>query len=90
MQTERLTAHMEIIEWATARNGKPAIVTENGNETDKIKIDFSGFKEENVKEIGWDEWLDIFEENNLALQYQTELEKGRTSPFTKLVSRNNH
>jgi hypothetical protein len=38
--------------------------------------------------IGWDDWFDAFDDNNLALLYQEQKSSGEDSTFFKLVSRN--
>lgn len=86
-QQKTTTDHNTIKKWAEARNGKPSVVTREGEETEILRIDFPGYDEENLQEIEWDEWFEIFDENDLALIYQDETKEGERSNFNKLVSR---
>lgn len=88
-QTNETTDHDKIKKWASEREGKPSVVTEDGNRTELLRIDFPGYDEENLDEISWDEWFDLFEENDLKLLYQEETKDGEKSNFNKLVDRNN-
>ena len=38
-----------------------------------------------MEEISWDEWFEIFEENDLKFLYQEETSEGEKSNFNKLV-----
>lgn len=86
-ETKRTTNHNTIKKWAEARGGIPSVVTKNGNRTDIIRLDFPGYAEENLQEISWGKWFDLFDENELELIYQEENNEGKTSNFNKLVSR---
>ncbi|MEX2404783.1 MAG: hypothetical protein WD625_11665 [Balneolales bacterium] len=86
-QSKTTTDHDAIKKWAESRNGKPSVVTRDGEETELLRIDFPGFSEGNLQEINWEKWLDIFEKNKLALIYQEETKKGDESNFNKIVSR---
>lgn len=88
-QSKSTTNHDVIKKWAEARSGKPSVVTQNGERTEMVRIDFPGYSEKNLQEISWDEWFDLFEENNLELVYQEETKEGEKSNFNKLVSRKN-
>lgn len=88
-QTKETTDHDTIKSWATEREGKPSVITEGGNTTEMLRIDFPGYAEDNLEEISWDEWFDLFEENDLKLLYQEETKEGDKSNFNKLVDRNN-
>lgn len=87
-QTKETTDHEKIKSWAAEREGKPSVVTEDGNPTEMLRIDFPGYAEDNLEEISWDEWFDLFEENDLKLLYQEETKEGEKSNFNKLVDRN--
>lgn len=86
-KTQRTTDHETIRKWAEARDGKPAVISRNEEKTEMLRLNFPGYAEENLEEIDWDEWFDIFEENNLALIYQEETKEGESSNFNKLVNR---
>lgn len=86
-QNKNTTDHDTIRKWAEERGGKPSIVTKGGNKTDLLRIDFPGYAEKNLEEIDWDEWFEIFDNNNLALIYQEETKEGEKSNFNKLVDK---
>ncbi len=54
-----------------------------------MRIDYAGYSgEETLEAIGWDEFFEGFEENNLAFLYQNEETKaGDESRFSKLIDR---
>lgn len=79
------TKHEEIRRWAEARDGHPAKV-DTGGKGGILRIDF-GEPEENLEEISWDEFFQIFDENKLAFLYQDETSDGGKSRFNKFVNR---
>jgi hypothetical protein len=79
------TKHDDIRKWAEARDGHPAMV-DTGGKGGILRIDF-GEPEDNLKEISWDEFFKIFDENKLAFLYQDETSKGGKSRFNKFVNR---
>ena len=91
-QTKVTTEHDEIRHWAQERNGRPVSVKHdpldpNGS---TIQIDFLFDKyDDNIQEISWDEFFESFEQEELALVYQTETEGGRLSRFGRIVRRSN-
>jgi anaerobic selenocysteine-containing dehydrogenase len=53
-----------------------------------LRIDYPGFSgEDTLEEIEWDEFFEIFDENNLAFLYQEETADGGQSRFSKFVDR---
>lgn len=86
-QQKSTTDHDTIKKWAESRNGKPAVITREGEETEILRIDFPGFAEENLQEIEWSKWFDIFDNNELAFVYQEETKEGQRSNFNKIVNR---
>lgn len=83
--------HSVIKKWTEARNGKPAVVesTSNSNEGGGLlRINFPGYAEDNLKNISWEEFFEIFDENNLQFLYQEETKDGKESRFFKFVSDN--
>ena len=80
------TNHSTIKKWAEERNGKPSIVeaTEK-NRSGLLRIDFNE-KEEGLKEISWDKFFEIFDENDLAFLYQEET-NGSKSRFFKIIDK---
>lgn len=79
------TDHDEIKAWAEARGGRPAKVKTEGS-GGLLRIDFAE-PDERLEEIGWDEFFEIFEENDLAFLHQDETADGKESRFNKFVSR---
>ena len=79
------TKHDEIRKWAEARDGHPAMVDTKGK-GGILRIEF-GEPEDNLKEISWDEFFKIFDENKLAFLYQDETADGGKSRFNKFVNR---
>ncbi|QQR38036.1 hypothetical protein [Devosia rhizoryzae] len=75
----------EIREWAEARDGHPVKV-DTGGEGGILRIDF-GKPEDNLEAIEWDEFFEIFDENNLAFLYQDKTADGSESRFNKFVNR---
>jgi hypothetical protein len=77
------TDHNEIRKWVEARGGHPSMVKTGKNEEGGIlRIDF-GEPEESLEEISWEEFFEVFDENDLAFLYQDE---GK-SRFNKFVER---
>lgn len=81
------TDHEEIRKWAESHGGRPAKV-DTGGEGGILRFDF-GEKDDKLVEIDWDEFFEIFEDNDLALLIQAEPSEseGRQSRFNKFVSR---
>ncbi|UXN71153.1 hypothetical protein N8A98_08205 [Devosia neptuniae] len=79
------TSHDEIRKWAEARDGHPAKV-DTGGKGGILRIDF-GEPEDNLEEISWDEFFQIFDENKLAFLYQDQTSDGGKSRFNKFVNR---
>jgi hypothetical protein len=75
------TDHEQIRKWAEKHGGRPAKVDTRG-EGGILRLDFRE-KDENLQEISWDEFFEIFEENDLALLLPEE----KASRFNKFVSR---
>lgn len=79
------TDHDEIRKWAESRGGRPSAVR-TGGKGGILRLDF-GEPEENLKEIAWDEFFQIFEESDLAFLHQDKTADGKPSRFNKFVSR---
>ena len=90
-ESKTTTNHEEIRSWVEERGGHPAQVkgTEKGGSA-LLRIDYPGFSgEDRLEEISWDEFFEIFDENNLAFLYQEKTEDGGLSRFSKFVNRSN-
>ncbi len=83
-QSKTTRDHDTIREWAEARQGHPAKV-DTGGEGGILRIDFNE-PEKNLTEISWEEFFQIFDDNNLEFLYQEETADGETSRFNKFVS----
>ena len=86
------TNHDEIRQWVEQHDGKPATVrdTGSGDEPGVLRIDFpGGAGSDRLEHIDWDEWLQKFDDENLAFLYQEHKASGEDSTFFKLVRRDN-
>lgn len=85
------TDHDEIRSWAEARDGRPACVRGTGGGEDDpgiLRIDLpGGAGSESLEPIGWDEWFEKFDEQQLAAVLQERKAGGEDSTFIKLISR---
>ncbi len=85
-----LTDHDQIRRWAEERDAQPACVRGTGSEEDvgMIRLDFPGYSgETSLEPIDWDEWLQKFDENNLALLVEDQTARGEQSNFNKIIGR---
>src|SRR5690242_9821024 len=85
-----LTDHDEIRSWAEERGAQPACVRGTGSEEDvgMIRLDFPGYSgADSLEPIEWDEWLQKFDENSLALLVEDETASGEQSNFNKIIGR---
>jgi hypothetical protein len=89
-EAKTTTDHNQIRKWAEQRGAHPATVEGTGGRNDAglLRIDYPGYRgKQSLREISWDEFFKKFDENNLAFLYQEKTATGRTSRFSKLVSR---
>ncbi|MGV3539756.1 MAG: hypothetical protein ACO1OQ_08095, partial [Rufibacter sp.] len=56
----------------------------SGAEAGLLRINFSGYAEDNLEEISWEEFFEKFEEKKLAFLYQDE----EDSSFNMMLNRN--
>jgi hypothetical protein len=85
--------------WAEERGGRPAAATRGKDDSPHVlRIRFSDDDggrrngdgsngrrgRSNLEEIGWDEWLQTFQERDLVFLYQEERRDGRQSNFFRL------
>lgn len=85
MSSSTTTNHDVIRKWIEQRKGRPAAVRTKGN-GGLLRIDF-GEKDEDLEEIDWDEFFEIFESSRLAFLHQEKTKDGMTSRFNKFVAR---
>ena len=82
------TDHKKIQKWAEDRDGKPAVVESTAkNGGGLLRINFPGYAEDNLKNISWEEFFEIFDENDLQFLYQEETKDGGESRFFKFVNK---
>lgn len=72
--------HTTIRKWAESHKGTPAVVDSNKKGEGILRIKFSD-DSENLKEISWDEFFNLFDEHELTFLYQDE----KNSRFNKFV-----
>jgi hypothetical protein len=85
------TDHDTIRKWIEDRGGRPAMVrsTADGGRTGGLlRVDFREPDDE-LEEIGWDEFFRIFDDNRLAFLHQDQADDGGKSRFNKFVEREN-
>lgn len=88
-ESKTTTDHDTIRQWAEQRGGRPATVegTADGElGVLRIKFDRDGGAQ-SLREVKWDDFFRKFDEENLAMVYQDEVEGGETSRFFKFVDR---
>lgn len=81
--------HHVIKKWAESRDGNPAVVESTADSTQGgglLRINFPSYAEDNLKNISWEEFFEIFDSNNLQFLYQEETKDGKSSKFFKFVS----
>ena len=76
--------HETIRTWAEARGGRPAMVETEGK-GGILRLDFNE-PEENLKQIDWEAFFRIFDENGLQFLYQEQTDSGAESRFHKFVN----
>jgi len=84
---ERTRDHDKIRKWIEERKGRPSIVRSTGDNARKgglLRIDF-GKPENALEEIDWDEFFEIFDENDLEFLHQDKTAEGKQSRFNKFV-----
>ena len=89
----KTTDHEEIRKWVEDREGKPSRVETTAGKGGGgiLRINFDepgGDDDDRLEEISWDEFFQIFEDNQLAFLHQNETSGGKESRFNKFVSRN--
>lgn len=89
--TQRTHDTAQIRRWAEARQGWPATVHDTGSATgrgEEAGVLRIGFREDaDLDKIGWDEFRDKFEDENLDFLYQERTADGGESRFFKFVER---
>lgn len=76
--------HDDIRQWVEDRDGRSSAVRTD-SDGGILRIDFQE-SEPDLEELSWDEFFEIFEENNLAFLHQEET-GDKQSRFNKFVDR---
>jgi hypothetical protein len=84
-ESKQTTDRKTIQSWVEARRGRPSKV-KGSKQGGILRIDF-GEPEDELEEIDWDEFFEIFEDSKLAFLYQEEAGSGKKSRFNKFISR---
>lgn len=82
MSAIEITSHEEIRHWAEERGGKPA---HEKRDAAVLRIDFGD--DEDVEDIDWDAWFDVFDDAKLALRVEDETGQGELNRRNELVHR---
>jgi hypothetical protein len=85
-EAKTTTNHNEIRKWVEARDGRPAVVRTPGRAGGILRVDF-GEPDEELEPVDWDQFFEIFDDNNLAFLHQDRTENGQLSRFNKFVER---
>lgn len=85
MSSQTTRDHDTIRQWAEARDGHPALIR-TGGKGGILRIDF-GEPEDNLEPVEWEEFFQVFDENDLDFLYQDKTESGGTSRFNKFVDK---
>jgi len=85
-QAMTTTDHDEIRRWAEERGGRPSLVRTGRGKGGILRFDF-GEDDEKLEETSWDEFFEVFDDNNLAFLHQDQIGSGQTSRFFKFVAR---
>ena len=82
------TDHKKIQKWAEERGGAPATVkaTKGDGEAGILRLDFEP-RDEALEPIGWEDFFEKFDKEDLAFLYQDQTDDGKLSRFHKFVSR---
>lgn len=82
-------SHDVITSWVLERNAVPATIpgTWHDNHAGVLRFDFPDFgSNERLEHVTWDEWFDAFDERELVMIFQEQMENGRQSNFFHLNS----
>jgi anaerobic selenocysteine-containing dehydrogenase len=90
MSAGETTTERDVIKkWIEERNGHPAVVraTEDDRKSGGLlRVEFRD-PEDKLREIDWDEFFEVFEENKLAFLHQDKTADGKTGRFNKFINR---
>jgi len=86
--SKQTTNHDEIRRWAEQRDGHPATVrgtADRDEDAGLLRIKFRD--DEDLEDIGWNDFFEKFDEEKLAFLYQDKTADGGKSRFFKFVER---
>lgn len=85
-QTLATRSHEVIQLWAKERDGRPATVpsTEHEGRPGVLRFIFQEQGDENLRQIGWDDWFKSFDARDLVFVYQEHKTDGSQSNFFRL------
>ena len=86
--SKQTTNHDEIRRWAEQRDGHPATVrgtADRDEDAGLLRIKFRD--DEDLEDIGWNDFFEKFDEEKLAFLYQDTTADGGKSRFFKFVER---
>lgn len=90
IETKTTDNHDIIKKWAEERYGEPALVegvVDKGKEGEMLRIHFSDNADESLKDISWELFYKIFDDNNLAFLYQETTIDGDQSKFCEFINK---
>ena len=91
VESKRTKDHKTIKNWVEARDGKPSVVeatTDGDSNSGLLRIDFPQNDNDSLKELSWEEFFDVFDDNDIEFLYQEQTKDGEKSNFCKFVSAN--
>jgi hypothetical protein len=87
-ETETTTEHDTIREWVEERGSTAAQVTEPaGDDPGSLAIIPEGQMDDSVREVSWEEFFEIFEDEELAFVHQTEKDDPEEQWFCQFTER---
>lgn len=90
LESKTTRDHDIIRKWAEERYGEPALVegvVDKQKAGEMLRIDFPGQGQGGLKDISWEVFFNIFDENNLIFLYQEETIDGDHSKFCKFINK---
>ncbi|MGB7394650.1 MAG: hypothetical protein WA913_09680 [Pricia sp.] len=87
-ESHKTQDHDVIKKWVEKRDGKPAVVEstqDSGQGGGLLRINFPGYAEDDLKDISWDKFFEIFDNNDIQFLYQEKTKDGDRSRFFKFV-----
>jgi hypothetical protein len=85
-EATKTTDHKHIKDWIETREGRPSKIVTGQKEGGILRVDF-GEEEPEFQQLRWDEFFEIFDDNNLAFLHQDKAADGKLSRFNKFVER---